>query len=147
MRIDDLTVVARQGAILKRIEQIKGHDMFGEYIPRLVDYLDYEHAKPFLNDGVTEDQWGEKLTDKDLRSELHRYMEDWWKEKVEDGRGLSCHRGRAQVVNLLFLAGVEAWLHIGLDGNEGIEGGWYQEDAYNAVADIFEMPHIEGSRN
>ena len=146
MKIDDLTVVARPEAILKRIGQIKEHDVFGEYAPRLIGFLDFEHAKPFLKDGVTEEDW-EPEDDNALRSELHRYMDDWWKQKVEDGRGISCHRGRAQVVNLLFIAGVEAWLAIGVDSDEGMNGGWYQEDAYNAVADVFGMPHIKGARN
>lgn len=146
LNIDELKVVARPEAILKRIEQLEGSDFFGEYRPRLIGFLDYEHAKPFFKDGVTEEGW-EPDGDIELRKELHRYMEDWWKQKVEDGRGLSVHRGRAQVVNLLFIAGVEAWLHIGIDDDEGMDGGWYQEDAYNAVADIFGMPHIRGSRD
>ena len=79
MNIDDLTVIARQEAIVKRIEQLKDIDIFGEYRPRLICFLDYEHAQPFLKDGATEDDW-EPDGDELLRSELHRYMEDWWKE-------------------------------------------------------------------
>ena len=146
INIDDLRVVVRQESIVKRIEQIRASDMFGEFVPKLVGFLDYEHAKPFLVDEATKESWGEHYGDEMLRIELHRYIDDWWKQKVEDGRGISCHRGRAQVVNLLFLAGVEAWLSIGIDSDEGIDGGWYQEDAYNTVADIFGMPHIRGKR-
>mgnify|MGYP001590173923 CR=1 FL=1 len=145
LKIDDLKVVATQKAILKRIVQIADKDMFGEYRPRLIGFLDYEHVKPFLKDGVKEEDW-EQSGEADLRSQLHDYMEDWWRQKVEDGRGISVHRGRAQVVNLLFLAGVEAWKAIGIDDEEGMDGGWYQEDAYNMVADIFGMPHIKGYR-
>lgn len=144
--IDELRVIARPRAILQRIEQIAKYDMFGEYRPRLIRFLDYEHAKPFLKHEVSEDDW-QPHGDDELRAELHRYMEDWWKQKVEDGRGISVHRGRAQVVNLLFLAGVEAWTFIGMDSDEGMDGGWYQEDAYNAVADVFGMPHIKGRRD
>lgn len=145
LNIDDLTVVARPEAILKRIEQVREFDIFGEYAPRLTGFLNYENARPFLKDGVTEEQW-EQNDDGVLRAELHRYLKDWWKQKVEDGRGLSVHRGRAQVVNLLFLAGIEAWKAIGVNDDEGMDGGWYQEDAYNAVADIFGLPHIQGYR-
>lgn len=141
--IDELTVIAKQDAILKRITQIEKVDIFGEYIPALVGFLDFEHAQPFFKDGITEDDW-QQGSDDYLRSELHRYMVDWWKQKVEDGRGISVHRGRAQVVNLLFLAGIEAWMQIGIDDDEGMKGGWYQQDAYNAVADIFGLPHIIG---
>lgn len=145
MKIDKLTVKATQEEIMERIEAIAGSDMFGEYRPTLVAYLDYKHAKPFLKDSVLEEDW-EVTGDKELREELHRYMEDWWKQKIEDGRGISVHRGRAQVVNLLFLAGVSLWKKIGIDSDEGINGGWYQEDAYNKVADLFELPHIKGER-
>lgn len=145
LNIDEMRVVASQKSILKRIEQLKSSDLFGEYRPRLIDYLDYEHAKQFLRDGVAEEEW-ERNTDEILRKELHRYMDYWWKEKVEDGRGLSVHRGRVQVVNLLFLAGIEAWKYVGMDDEEGMDGGWYQEDAYNAVADVFGLPHIRGAR-
>jgi len=147
MKIDELTVKATQEEILERIEAIKEHDMFGEYRPALIGFLDYEHAKPFLKKGITEDKWLVKMSgNKVLREEIHRYMEDWWKQKVEDGRGISVHRGRAQVVNLLFLAGISLWKEIGLDPDEGIDGGMYQEDAYNMVADLFNLPHIQGSR-
>ena len=143
INIDELRVIATPEGILKRIEQVRRHDLFGEYCPRLIDYLPYEYAKPFLKDGADEDEWNPS-DDEELRSELHRYMNDWWKQKVEDGRGLSCHRGRAQVVNLMFLAGIEAWVHIGIDDNEGMNGGWYQQDAYNTAADVFGLPHIKG---
>ena len=146
MKIDEVTVKATQEEILARIDAIEGLDMFGEYRPRLVGFLSYEHAKPFLRDGVMEKDW-EMDTDKALREELHRYMEDWWKQKVEDGRGISVHRGRAQVVNLLFIAGIPLWKEIGIDSDEGIDGGWYQSDAYNMVADLFELPHIHGARD
>ena len=146
MNIDELTVSVTQEEIVERIEAIANSDMFGEYRPRLVDYLDYKHAKPYLKDGTPEKDW-DAASDTTLQAELHRYMEDWWKQKVEDGRGLSVHRGRAQVVILLFLAGIPSWKEIGIDADEGIDGGWYQEDAYNKVADLFELPHIKGSRD
>lgn len=144
MKIDELTVKATQEEILGRIETIKDSDIFGEFRPMLIGFLDYEHAKPFLKDGAKEKDW-EQDGDKELREEVHRYMEDWWKQKVEDGRGISVHRGRAQMVNRLFLARIPLWKEIGIDSDEGIDGGWYQEDAYNKMADLFELPHIQGS--
>lgn len=146
MKIDELTVKATQEEIVERIDAIEGSDMFGEFRPTLIGYLDYEHAKPFLKDEVIEEKW-EQGGDEQLRSEVHRYMEGWWKQKVEDGRGISVHRGRAQVVNLLFIAGVPLWKEVGIDSDEGVNGGWYQEDAYNKIADLFGLPHIRGSRS
>lgn len=146
MKIDELTVRATQEEILERVKVLKGSDTFGEYRPALIGFLDYEHAKPFLKEGTTEEEW-EQGGDKELRKDVHRYMEDWWKGKVEGGRGISVHRGRAQMVNRLFLAGIPLWKEIGIDSDEGIDGGWYQEDAYNKIADLFGLPHIRGSRN
>ena len=144
INIDELHVVATPEGILRRIEQVKEYDIFGEFCPTLIAYLPYEHAKLFLIDDLAEDDWTAN-DDDELRSRLHYYMDDWWKQKVEDGRGISCHRGRAQVVNLMFIAGIEAWVHIGMSSREGIDGGWYQEDAYNEAADVFGLPHIKGS--
>ncbi len=146
LAIDDMRVVATQEGILKRIHQItEADDFYSEYVPTLLDFLEYDNAKPWLEDEVTREGWTQ-YNDKQLQYMLHHYMDNWWKQKVEDGRGLSVHRGRSQVVNLMFLAGIEAWKYIGLDNDEGMDGGWYQEDAYNAAADIFGLPHIEGYR-
>ena len=146
MKIDDVTVKVTQEEILERIEAIVGSDTFGEYRPALIGYLDYEHAKQFLKDEVTESGW-EQQKDKELREDIHRYMEGWWKDKVEGGRGIPVHRGRAQMVNRLFLAGIPLWEEVGIDETEGMDGGWYQEGAYNKIADLFDLPHIKGSRD
>jgi len=142
MKIDEVAVKATQEEILEMIKNIEKGDIFGEYKPALIGYLDYDHAKPFLRDDVTREEW-QTGEDTKLREGLHTYM-DWWKQKVKDGRGISVHRGRAQVVIRLFLAGIPLWKEIGIDSTEGIDGGWYQENAYNMVADLFELPHIKG---
>ena len=149
MKIHELEVCASQESIVNRIKEISPNDIFGEYVPALIKFLDYNHAKEYLNDGVTEATW-HKGDNQMLREDMYHYMNDWWKQKVEDGRGLSVHRGRAKVINLLFVACIEAYAHIGMDAEDGplaINGGWYQEDAYNLVADIFDMPHIRGRRD
>ncbi len=146
MKVSELEVKATQHEIIERIGQIKKADIFGEYVAAIIYYLDYDHAKPYLKDEVTQEEW-QKYSDKDrhLREDVQHYL-DWWKQKVEDGRGISVHRGRAQMVNRLFLAGISLWKEIGIDDKEGIDGGWYQEDAYNMVADLVELPHIKGHR-
>jgi len=148
MKVEELTVKVTQEEILERIEAVKGADIFAEYRPALIAYLDYVYAKPFLKDGVTKESWkndGYPNGDKQLQDSVRHYLE-WWGDKVEGGRGISVHRGRAQMVNHLFLAGIPLWREIGLDSDEGIDGGWYQEDAYNMVADLFGLPHKKGGR-
>lgn len=144
MGVDELTIKATQEEILERMEAIAHSDMFGEYRPALIAYLTYENAKPWLKDEVTEATW-KQGGDQELHESVLHYL-DWWGQKVEDGRGISVHRGRAQIVNLLFLAGVPLWKEIGLDSDEGIDGGWYQQDAYNMVADLFGYPHKKGGK-
>jgi len=149
VKIEEVTVKATQEEIVERVEALAHSDIFGEYRPALISFLDYEYAKPFLKRSVTKASWiedGCPHGDEELRADIHRYMDGWWKQKVEDGRGISVHRGRAQVVNRLFLAGIPLWKEIGIGGDEGIRGGWYQEDAYNMVADLFGLPHIKGAR-
>lgn len=144
MRVDELTVKATQEEILERIRAMEGIDVFGEYRPALISYLTFENAKPWLKDNVSEEEW-EQAGDKELREEVLHYL-TWWGDKVEDGRGISVHRGRAQMINRLFLAGIPLWKEIGVDSDEGINGGWYQQDAYNKVADLFGYPHKIGGR-
>ena len=145
MKVEDLRLKATQEEIVDRIAEITEADVFGEYCPRLISFLDYEHAKPLLKGDVKPEDW-KAYGDLELRKLVEHYL-DWWTQKVEDGRGLSVWRGRAQMVNCLFLAGIPLWKEIGIDEEEfGFDGGWYQEEAYNMVADLFGRPHVFGPR-
>lgn len=148
MKFSDLKVKVTQDELMARIEKVRDSDIFGEYVPMLAVFLDYAHIKLISKKELTEEEWNKiRGGDQQLQEHIQRYMTDWWKKKVEDGRGISVHRGRAQVVNLLFVAGVEEWKRIGLDVEEcGFSGGWYQEEAYNIAADLFGLPHIRGYR-
>jgi hypothetical protein len=130
-RIEDMTVKATPEEIIAAYEgTISAEDMFGEY-GSCLGYLDYEHVKPYLKDGVTPEQWHQH-GDEDLRSDFAHYR-DWWREKIEDERGISVHRGKAQFAIRMMLAALPEWKHIW-----DMDGGWYQRDAYNAVAGLFE---------
>lgn len=142
--IEELTVKVTQEEVLERIGAVAGIDMFGEYRPALIGYLTYENAKPWLKKSITKKSW-RQAGDEELRRDILHYM-DWWGEKVEGGRGISVHRGRAQMIIRLFLAGIPLWKEIGADSSDGIDGGWYQQDAYNMVADLFGYPHKVGGQ-
>ena len=71
-----------------------------------------------------------------------RHYRDWWRQKVEDGRGISVHRGKAQFLLRMALAGLPEWETIW-----AMDGGWYQEDAYNAVGALFGWKPVIGSRD
>ncbi len=58
----------------------------------LVPYLDFEHAKPWLKEDVTADQWKPTPLDREtVLAEMREYMEFAW-GKVEDHRGISASR-------------------------------------------------------
>ena len=129
---------------MARIESIKADDLFGEYVPALAAYLDYEHVQPYLNPGVSPDQLkldGLPRGDSSLQEAIQHYRE-WWAQKGQDGRGISVWRGRTQMTNRLFLAGIAEWTAL----DEMEDGGWYQERAYNFVADLFGWGHVQGPR-
>jgi len=135
-----MAVVVAPEDIVQRIEQIKAGDFFGENTALLVTFLSFEDAKPYLKDEALQSQWEQK--DNEHLRELFTYYKTWWAQKVTDGRGISVHRGRERLVELLFLAGVEGWEVL-----RDMDGGWYQEDAYNWTADIFGWPHVCGERD
>lgn len=66
-------------------------DFFGFKKEALVYCLDFEHAKPFLKDEVTEAEWEPTLTDEDVLKDMRDYM-IFAIGKCEDHRGLSAGR-------------------------------------------------------
>ena len=103
-----------QEEIVKRIEEIRIDDMFGFQISELIAHLDYENAKPYLKDGITEDQWEkENRSPKDIMID---YMPFAW-EKANDKRGISAGRSIAHYISWLWLDGDEV-LHKEIDDYE-----------------------------
>ncbi len=140
--IDDAKIALTQEEIAALFTRIAPDDIFGEYRGGLANYLDFATAQSMgiVEAGITADQWGEPKNDQNLRDDMGHYR-DWWRQKVEDGRGISCHRGKAQFCIRMALAGMPEWEQI-FDS----DGGWYQEDAYNAVAELFGWKPICGYR-
>ena len=81
-----------QEDILARINQLKDTDFFGHQISDLVDFLEYENAKPFLKPDTTKEQWDATSSDRDtILKRMEEYMDFAW-EKANDRRGLSAGR-------------------------------------------------------
>lgn len=132
--IKDLKIAASPDEIVKVYEEVlKNDDLLGERTAILA-YLPFEKVKPYLKEGVTD--WTPS-TDENLRSEFAHYR-DWWAQKVTDGRGLSVHRGKEQFAIRMFLAGCLEWRELWM-----MDGGYYQEDAYNFVANLFGFPTVK----
>jgi hypothetical protein len=81
-----------QDEIVNKIKEIEFTDFFGFKTSDLIDYLDYEHAKPYLKPEVTKDQWKIMPTDREsILKEMHEYMSFAW-DKANNRRGISASR-------------------------------------------------------
>jgi len=94
-----------QQEILDRIKSISNRDFFGFETSDLIDFLDYEHAKEFLKEGVTEEQWKEAREKTGTpEKQIKDYIEFAW-EKAKGERGLSSERSINHFTAWLWLAG------------------------------------------
>ena len=139
--IDTVELKATPEEILKAFNDVISDGtlaFLGEHTSCL-SYLPYEYVKPYLKEGITEADWKPKTTE-DLREDFRHYR-DWWAEKVEGGRGISVHRGKEQFAIRMMLTGMPEWKELW-----AMDGGWYQEDAYNFVAELFGFRKVVGYR-
>jgi len=97
-----MTASRTQTEIVTRLE-VKRNDMFPFAAEVLVGYLDYDHAKPYLKDGTTEENWAE-VSDDDPQTDLIDYLEFAW-GKANDERGISAERSVIKITEWLWLMG------------------------------------------
>jgi len=96
-----------QEEIVARIESRKGNDFFGFEVDEYILFLDYTHAKPYLEDGVTENGWEqENHTPIEI---IIDYMPFAW-EKANNCRGMSANRSISHFIAWLWLDGDSGWL-------------------------------------
>ena len=96
-----------QQEILNRIEEVEKDDFFGHQRGDLVDYLDYEHAKKFLKEGTTAEEWNEYQKEvMPPREKMIDYLAFAW-EKAYGERGLSAARSMDHYTSWLWLDGDE----------------------------------------
>jgi len=104
-----------QQEIIKRIEEIKDGDFFGFETSDLINYLDFETAKPFLKDTATPESWQSAREENGTigdtyecaKKELIEYMPFAW-DKANDCRGLSAARSLNHFSAWLWLMGEDA---------------------------------------
>lgn len=81
-----------QQEIVDRIEVRKEHDFLGFEVGEYVNFLDYDHAQPYLKVGVTPDQWAKvRSSCADIKNIMADYMEFAW-DKAKNCRGISAVR-------------------------------------------------------
>ena len=95
-----------QEEIVARINEIQKDDrLFDFESPDLLIYLDFEHAQPFLIEGVTAEQWtGREYTREAVVEEIKEYLPFAF-EKAQGERGLSAIRSQQHFRAWLWLAG------------------------------------------
>jgi len=124
-----------QEEILARIEERRKEDFFGFERSDLLEHLEYKHAKPFLKEGVTEDQWADRGEVQDPIEELKDYMSFAW-EKANNQRGLSANRSIHHCVAWLWLAGEDEIL-AKVENEYAHNYQYYGKDILSMICDHF----------
>ena len=107
-----------QDEIVKFLKR-KDPSFFGFDREVLLQYLDFAHAKEFLKEGVTEEEWKNsrslanhsELTREHILEEMKTYMRDYGWPKTQDHRGISANRT---------IEKMEAWGFI-IEGQEFVD--------------------------
>ena len=94
-----------QDEIVARYEEIKDNDFFGSEVEEYVMFMDYEHAKPYLNDDTKKENWKPHQLE-EVKSVMIDYMDFAW-EKANDCRGLSASRSLSHYMAWLWVDGQE----------------------------------------
>jgi len=96
-----------QKQIVERINSIKEADFFGFRVGTLLEMLDFEHAKPFLKEGVTESEWDlTERTEGWVKKTMLEYMGFAW-GKANNCRGISAGRSMAHYQEWVWAIGDE----------------------------------------
>lgn len=105
-----------QEEIVNRIEARKKYGFLGFETDEYMPHLDYEHAKPYIEDGVTAEQWA-AVTAKTLSPavRIKDYMPFAW-DKANNCRGISANRSIEHMIAWLWLDGKD-WLEKDYDEN------------------------------
>lgn len=82
-------------------------DFLGFDAEALIGYLDFDHAKPFLKDGVTAGEWETLPNDEAaIRAEAIDYLSFAW-GKAQDHRGISAGRSVTKLTEWMWLLGYD----------------------------------------
>jgi hypothetical protein len=92
-----------QEEILARIEAIDDEDFFGFRREVLIAVLDYEHARQFLKEGTTPEEWAEEQVT-DVEAAAFGYY-GFALGKIRDHRGISANRSVDKLAEYAWLLG------------------------------------------
>lgn len=92
-----------QEELVARVKKRIGEDTFGFEVDSYLPFLEYVHAKPYIENGVTEADWDKiKLDPANVRQTMKDYLPFAW-EKANDKRGLSAGRSMSRYVAWLWI--------------------------------------------
>ena len=120
-----------QADIVAELERIKSSDFFGFKTGDLLGYLDFEHAKPYLNDDAVAEKWTQAPSDRDsILNQMEEYMSFAW-DKANSERSISAGRSLAHYT-------VWIWM-IGDQGRFGDleEYHYYGKDNLRSICDAY----------
>lgn len=98
-----------QEEIIARIKELEsGGDFFGFQRTDLAGFLNFDNAKPFLNDDVTRDKWQQDdASHESVITKIREYMPFAW-EKANNCRVLSAGRSISHMQAWLWMLGEDA---------------------------------------
>lgn len=99
-----------QEDILAKIEEVASDDWLGTQREDLMIALDYQHMRPFLKEGVTEDEWGQRfVTVEDVKNHAKDYLV-FAMGKADNHRGISAGRSIDHFRTWAWLTGDAAFI-------------------------------------
>jgi hypothetical protein len=123
--------VRTQDELVKYIEENKG-GLFSFHADVLLEYMDFEHARPYLKPEVTPEKWTEHgYPKKQDAPSITADMEEYYGfalGKAKDHRGLSANRS---------IQKLDAWVWLLNDDNyDKIHWNWYAQYGAPILKDI-----------
>lgn len=100
-------------------DRVKEQDPLGWSAEALTDFIPYEHAKPFLREGYTEEEWNDAFgpyqkpyTEEVVTEELVTYMNLFGFDKALNHRGISASRTVEKVRAWCYALGRMELVHV-----------------------------------
>ena len=109
-----------QEQIVERIKAREENDPLGFEVGEYIDYLDFEHAKPYLKEGCSAEEWEAHRSNVPLpKDAIVDYMKFAF-DKAHGERGISANRSLQHMIAWSWLSGDE-------ELNAGIESRYRTE--------------------
>ena len=122
-----------QDEIIAKISEVEPDDWMGTIKSDLVEFLDYEHAKPYLKDDVTAAECSESVKDvKKPSLQIKDYMPFAF-NKANNCRGLSAGRSLDHMYAWLWLDGQDEFL----TANDIRDYQYYGKDELVKICELY----------